>query len=229
MKGKRKITPLTQLIPVILILLPALLLLPGCEQVFTYSPLSFLARDPSTLPMEQRVSYAQLALASGDKATLQAAYESIASSTDPEVQYLASQVAVGASGLNEAIAGIDDFFSLTSDDVDAILGTIDSSWADNIGDSLVFAIADGGVSIAPEDKVVAAAMYVIASAESNSDTFPAINISEGTIGLVTVDETVSYIENPLDADDYNNNAAYFIYSSGLSLEDLESMTGLIGG
>lgn len=42
----------------------------GCQDVFTYSPLDFLERDPSTLSKEQQLLYARQALSSGDDSAM---------------------------------------------------------------------------------------------------------------------------------------------------------------
>ena len=93
------------------------LALASCQAVFTFSPLSFLQRAPSTLTVDQKVSYAEEALASGDREALTAVYDDLAAAAsaddaDPEVQYVAAQVALELSGVSgvldsalEALAG----------------------------------------------------------------------------------------------------------------------------
>lgn len=79
-------------------------LLASCQAVFTFSPLSFLQRNPADLSAAQQVSFAQEALASGDSAAVAAAYETIAAQAeanpnDPAIQYLAGQLALEVSGV----------------------------------------------------------------------------------------------------------------------------------
>ena len=79
-----------------------LALLAGCQAVFTYSPLSFLQRDPANLPPEQQVSWAEQALASGDPQAMAQAYELV--KDDPDQAYLAASLAAELSGVTQALA-----------------------------------------------------------------------------------------------------------------------------
>lgn len=79
-------------------------LLASCQAVFTFSPLSFLRRDPSTLSVAQQVEFAASALGSGDAEALAEAYAAIeaaaaADPLDPDLQYLAAQLALEMSGV----------------------------------------------------------------------------------------------------------------------------------
>ena len=94
-----------------------LALLSGCQVVFTYSPLSILQRDPAAMSLEQKVTYAADALASGDDAAILGAFNAIqadaSGSTDGELNLLAAQLAMELSGvpdlLNEVLGGGIDF------------------------------------------------------------------------------------------------------------------------
>ena len=85
----------------------ALLLLSGCDIIFTTSPLAFLQRDPADMSLEQRVYYAEQALASGDEGAMRDAYDAIkadaAASSDGDLQLLAGQLALGLSGINDTL------------------------------------------------------------------------------------------------------------------------------
>ncbi|TVQ25478.1 MAG: hypothetical protein EA382_06930 [Spirochaetaceae bacterium] len=83
-----------------------LLVLTGCELVFTTSPLAFLQRDPSKLSAEQQITYAQNALASGDRDAMAKAFQALKGSSDPAVQLLAVDLAVGAAGVEGALIGL---------------------------------------------------------------------------------------------------------------------------
>ncbi len=99
------------------IILPALLVcavlaVSSCQQVFTYSVLDELGlqRDVSTLPPAQRTAYARSALASGDTAAMQDAYEAIkaliaetTAEADPDLYTLGAELAIGASGLVDTL------------------------------------------------------------------------------------------------------------------------------
>jgi hypothetical protein len=87
----------------LVIIILAGLILTGCEQVFTYSPLSGLQRDPSTLSDDQKRQYARDALDSGDDSAVQEAYELLKDSTDPEDQSLAVDLAIESSGVTDVI------------------------------------------------------------------------------------------------------------------------------
>jgi hypothetical protein len=82
-----------------LLLLALLILLSGCQAIFTYSPLSGLKRDPANMTPAQRLTYAQDALASGDPATMKTAYDAIVNDTSGPAQYTAAQLGVELSGV----------------------------------------------------------------------------------------------------------------------------------
>lgn len=185
----------------------------SCEQFFTSSPLEWAQRDPSNLPKDQRISYAELALGSGDTEKLRDAYEAIKDIDEPEVQYLASQVAMGASGLTETLTD-----ALNSDDeLDSseILDGIDGEWLDNAETSMAAADA-GNADISSEDYVTIAAAMVIKDAKDNGGNFS------------------GDLENELDpanADKDGDNlskAAYYLDESGYSANDMDSLMGLAG-
>ncbi len=224
MEGKRNYPFLKRLMALMAAPLLFLLLLPGCEQVFTYSPFAFLARDPSSLPMEQRISYAQLALSSGDKATLQAAYEAIASSTDPEVQYLASQVAVGASGLNEAVeTALADMENI---DVNSVVGSLDQTYLQNAGAQLASA-SEAGVEIADEDYVVAAAALLLSAALSDP-TSPE-DFFTNDLDFATATDPANVPADYASAADDTERAAYLFSQTGYTADDMDSLLAMIGG
>jgi hypothetical protein len=75
------------------------LCLAGCEAIFTYTPLTSLQRSPSSLPPEQRLAYAQNALASGDIATMTAALAAIEGDPSAEAQYTAAELGIEVSGM----------------------------------------------------------------------------------------------------------------------------------
>lgn len=93
--------------PVSLSILFVLMILAGCQDIFTYTPLKGLQRDPSTLSSAQRLVYAQEALASGDKGAMLAAYNAIKNDTSPDAVHLTAELAIELSGVpalvNDAI------------------------------------------------------------------------------------------------------------------------------
>ena len=106
----------------IILIVITVLVLCGCERVFTSSLLEFLQRDPASYTDAQKLIFAEDALASGDEAAMAAAFELLADSTDPETQLLAVELALGAAGvgsvLTTAIAGL----SAEGADPEAVIG-----------------------------------------------------------------------------------------------------------
>ena len=98
----------------VIVLATGLLLLGGCEAIFTYSPFSGLQRDPSALSPEQRLTYAEDALASGDLAAMQKALDAIKNDTSTDAVYTSAKLEVELSGLPTLGVKIDDTSSLDS-------------------------------------------------------------------------------------------------------------------
>jgi len=77
----------------------ALFSLAACQALFTYTPLTGLQRSPATMTPAQQITYAQDALASGDKAAMTTAYDAIKDDTSTTASYTAAQLAVEISGV----------------------------------------------------------------------------------------------------------------------------------
>jgi hypothetical protein len=92
----------------LLALLAGLLAFSGCQQIFTYTPFAGLRRDPATLSPAQRLTYAQDALASGDKAAMAKAYEALKADTSPDASYTTAQLGIELSGVSELLSGMVD-------------------------------------------------------------------------------------------------------------------------
>lgn len=92
-KGRVVHTPLS--ISVLLVLM----ILVGCQAIFTYTPLKGFQRDPSSLSPEQRLVYAQDALASGDKTAMRAAYDAIKADSGNDASHLAAELGIELSGV----------------------------------------------------------------------------------------------------------------------------------
>lgn len=196
------------------------LLLAGCEQMFTYSPLSWAARDPSKLSDEQQ---AQNAPVSGDIDDLQKAYDAIADSSDPDVQLLASQVALGASGFNEAIEDIAKELKdgIDEADIDAgdILDDLDQTYLQAAGTSLAAAEA-GGADISDTDYLLAAASLVLSEAITGGGDQSAL---DSAVSALPDPAPSSY--DPL-ADDIDN-AAYFLAQASMTSDDIDSLLDML--
>jgi hypothetical protein len=100
-KGRKPHTPVSPLI------LFVLMILAGCQDIFTYTPLKGLQRDPSTLSSEQQLVYAQDALASGDRDAMLAAYNAIKTDTGDDAVHLTAELGIELSGvpglINDAV------------------------------------------------------------------------------------------------------------------------------
>jgi hypothetical protein len=71
----------------------------GCQALFTYTPLKGLQRDPASLSPEQKLVYAQDALASGDKTAMQAAYNAIKADSGNDASHLTAELGIELSGV----------------------------------------------------------------------------------------------------------------------------------
>ena len=130
-----------------------LVLCVGCQAVFTFSPMSFLQRDPSRLPLAQKMTYAENALASGDDQAMLAAYNAIKNdaggSSDGDLNLLAARLAMELSGvpdlINEALAGnIQLSTSGSPGDYSAFLAALDVSYLAEADGFYLDAQANGG-------------------------------------------------------------------------------------
>jgi hypothetical protein len=92
----------------LLAVLSGLLALGGCEQIFTYTPFAALRRDPSTLSSAQQLTYAEQALASGDKTAMAAAYDAIKANPSPDAQHTTAEIGIELSGVSELLSGMVD-------------------------------------------------------------------------------------------------------------------------
>jgi hypothetical protein len=191
------------------------LITPSCEQIFTYSPLSFAQRDPANLSEAQQIAYAQSILGTGaSREDLIAAYEAIADSSDPEVQYLASQVAVAASGINEAAETIlESIDTIDQATIESILGTIDDKMLTNAVDSMDIADADSATreNISSEDYLITAAAILLSNDLALNDTT-----------FTHIDTFMSGTPTNNDADP-EEKAAYYLVEAGYTAEDLDSL------
>ena len=148
-----------------------ILIFSSCQAVFTYSPLSFLQRDPSTLSAEEKVAYAENALSSGDAESMKKAYNALKdlladNPDDPSLNELAAKLAVELSGVPTLIEGI-------------VSGDIDLSGS-SAGSDIAGFLSQEGVS--PEYMEEAAQYYVTAS-ENGADLDPTDYIM-GSVGLL---------------------------------------------
>ncbi|MCK5671896.1 MAG: hypothetical protein KAH95_00895 [Spirochaetales bacterium] len=113
---------------VIVLVVASIFTYTSCQQIFTYSALEWAQRDPADLPPEQQISYAESILSSGDTEAMADAYAVIDDllADDPnnvDLILLAADLAIGGSGITDAIANLDLENLDTS--VETILASLD--------------------------------------------------------------------------------------------------------
>ncbi|MFP4562216.1 MAG: hypothetical protein ACLFRY_02795 [Spirochaetia bacterium] len=179
------------LVPVIL----AAVTLAGCEAFFTFNVFSGLQRDPASLPPEQQVRYAEEALAGGDTAAMQAAYPLIAAQADanpddPELQFLAADLAIGASGVNDLIADFDPD-TATADDLNEALSSVDTGTLGEVA-GYIQAAEDAGGTPTEAQYANAAASIVVQEADE-AGGFENIDWDPGT--NPDIQDALTYADN----------------------------------
>ena len=147
-----------------------ILVFASCQQIFTYSVLEWAQRDPANLPPEQQIAYAETILTSGDTEAMADAYDVINdlladNPDDVDLQLLAADLAIGGSGITDAIADLD------LDNLDVSVETI----LEDIDLDLVAAAAD---------HVIAAEALSTSSAHLNC--FPFIFTTLGPLPLIII-------------------------------------------
>jgi hypothetical protein len=199
----------------------AVVLLAGCEQFFTNNWFSDYQRDPADLPFDQQVAYAESALNSGDPDAMADAYDALADSLedrnnkDPDLNSLAAELAIGASGLTDTLpdladAAVNGNFSSQADLANAVndvLGDVDYAYIDEAAGQLDQITANGG-EVSEEQYVFVAAGLMMKEAEKQG------GVDNLTAGDVT--EELQFV----------NDAIADLDSRGESsplLEDLKSM------
>ncbi len=150
-------------------LMVILMVISSCEAVFTYSPVSFLQRDPANMPTAQKITYAEDALASGETAAMQKAFNNIKelaknSPDDPDINMLAAKLAVELSGVPDVVDQI-------------VQGDIDLS-SDNAEEE----IAEFLEKVNPELMVEAGQYYQ--NADSNGGDLSSTDYIMGAMGIL---------------------------------------------
>ncbi len=161
------------------LVLPLVFVLAGCQAIFTYSPLSFLQRDPANLPLDQKITWAENALASGDPEAMATAYAAI--KDESGVDYLAANLALELSGvpqlLFEVIEGDIDYSTIT--DMENFLQQLDSSYVSAAGGHYNDTLANDPGSLTGTDYILGAASLLFQAADLNGGSMGA--------GIVTTD------------------------------------------
>jgi hypothetical protein len=204
---KRKIKVVRYLL---IILVLTALTLASCEQIFTTSFLEWAQRDPANLSDAGKISYAYAILGSSNAtdADYKDAYNALKDVNDEEAQYLASQLAVSAAGLDDAV----DYALNNEGATEAeILGQMDGTWLNNAISSFDQAVA-GGAEIPQEDYLTMAAAII------------ANEVIKGDFG--DIEAAITDIDGGT-ADPELQTAESYIQAAGYSLTDMDELMDLV--
>lgn len=176
------------LISVILVLL-LLFLFAGCQAIFTYSPLSFLQRDPANLPLDQKITWAENALASGDPEAMATAYDAI--KDESGVDYLAANLALELSGAPQLLFEVmEENIEIDSEtDLDTFLEQVDENYIIAAGGHYTDTLANDPDSLTGTDYILGACSILFQAGKESVG---------GTIGGLT-DVEAQYAEDFADA------------------------------
>lgn len=187
---------------IILIVLAVItvLIYTSCQQVFTYSPLSWAQRDPSGMPEPQKIAYAKSLLSSPNATTsdIKTAYNMInklvtANPQDADLQLLAADLALGGSGIIDIIGSIDPS-DLESVNVEALVTDIDLSLVSASADHVVAAEAIDPDAISPDQYLDTGIILLGKAADEAVGGFSALStINSGDDGWSTLVQANSFI------------------------------------
>jgi hypothetical protein len=192
-----------------------ILVFTGCEAIFTTSPLSFLQRDPSKLSDEQKIAWAEAAWASGDEEAMAEAYAAIADlatgSSDPELTYLAANLALelsGVPGIVDSILADVDNLVVDAALLNPILSAVDAAYVAAAAGFFQDTLANGPDTLTGTDLIMGSLCLAYDDAiDSGTDFTPPIvgdfSATHAFIAaadtLVPDDETAQDILNDIDA------------------------------
>lgn len=175
----------------------------SCEMVFTTSPLAFLQRDPSRLSPEQQVAFGRDALASGDRDQMAVAFELLKESDDPEVQLLAGQLGMSATGLEAAVYEALPDIAAAADDQAALQAALEEALDGFSEDDLrmmgesaaLVAAAEGSVTPSPEQYVFAAVALMAVAADQNGGFGVLEGLDASDPGYDEVEQAKSFLDS----------------------------------
>ncbi|MFP4010705.1 MAG: hypothetical protein ACLFUM_03325 [Spirochaetaceae bacterium] len=211
---------------ILLMGLGAMVLLGGCEQLFSTNAFSGLHRDPSKLSYDEQIAYGESALSSGDADVMADAYDALSESlekednSDPELNGLAVELAIGGSGLKDIFpdlleAAVDGAFSNEQDLADAIddeLDEVDYDYINEAVDQVDLIKANGG-EVKKEQYVLVAVGLLMREAEAAG-------------GVENLDPTDADVE---EAEDFVNDAINDLDSRGETSDILDDLQDLYSG
>ena len=182
--------------------LAVLLAISGCQALFTTSPFSFLQRDVDNLPLAQQVTYAEDALAGGDEAAMAASYaaieeEALAPGADPELTYLAAQLAMELSGAPDLVYQVMDNQVDFSDSttLDTFMDSVDGAYVSAAADLFVLMQDDDLEVLTVTDLLLGAGCLLFQAADAEgggdvsalttTDVEPALDFSNAGLAELT--------------------------------------------
>ncbi len=190
-----------------------LLALCGCEQIFTYTPFTFLQRPLESLTPEQQLQYGQDALESGDPAAMQDAYDVLSAETGSgDAQHLAAELAIELSGMSDFLLAVASGTALLPDPGNpSSLDAFNAFITDQI-DVQLFIDAAGnlqnaqalGAELEPVDILMGGLGLVLDAAQQPDGTldFTAMDAAElADANAFVTQDAVTEIINSLPADD----------------------------
>ncbi len=149
----------------------------ACQAVFTFSPLSFLKRDPASLSVDQQKAYAENALASGDAEAVKAAYAAISAAlaldpTNSELNLLAADLAIEASGVSAVTYALINTFVSAGDSASSVdyvsvlnqqMNAMDTAYLANLETYVSTAEANGGAVSSDQYVMTGLAVFFLAA------------------------------------------------------------------
>lgn len=198
------------------------LVMVSCENVFTTSPFTFLQRDPANLSAEQQIEFANDALASGDEDKMAEAYAVLKDSDDPETQLLASELALGAAGLQSAVTAALGDMSGGGDTSTVLEETLSGFTAEDfalMGEAAALIdAADDTVTPTPEQYTFAAiGLMAVAVNDNGGSTTGLDGLGPGDPGYEETQQAEAFLEA----------AATALQADGESTELLDDLLGVI--
>jgi len=203
----RRITTLSIMIA---LLLTASLVMISCQEVFTYSLFEGMQRDFSSLPKEQKISYAEDVLASGDAAAMAEIYDEIAAmaADDPELYLLAADLAMGASGITGVIDDVLSAEDPSTLDYADVLASVDMTMMSYVADNVIAAEAAGLTGITEEQYATAAGAEILVWLEDPANDISTIDWTDEASASASGEEIqnaynflVSAGQDPAEFDD----------------------------
>ena len=184
-------------LPVIIMVTVTILIFASCQQIFTYSALEWAQRDPADLPEDQQIAYAESILTSGDTEAMAEAYEVINDLVednpyDVDLRLLAADLAIGGSGISDAIADLD--LDDLENSVETLLADIDLDLVAASVEHIEAAAALDPDAVSEEQYLNTGLILLAQAAEEAVDDFGGLStISDGDLGWDTLVKANNFI------------------------------------